>query len=128
MIMTWAPGLTLESIEKDAILTAFAFYNRNIYITARSLRIDVDELRLKFSKFDREQLNEDKKIEDRKRKEEEFRIRSRGITSPLPIDNIQHSSKQEEIKLPLDFIEEEIKSHSRKMSYTKKTEHKIDVR
>ena len=126
--MTWAPGLTLDKIEKEAILSAYNFYNKNIHITARSLKIDVDELRIKFNKYDKEKLDNERRIEDRKKVEEEYRMRARGVSPSLPINNMRQSYEQESINLPMDLLDQEIKSQSKKMSYTKKPEHKIDGR
>jgi transcriptional regulator with PAS, ATPase and Fis domain len=47
----WQPGMTLEEVEKQVILKAFQFYNRNKTHTAKALDIAIRTLDSKLEKY-----------------------------------------------------------------------------
>lgn len=49
--MIWSPGVTLESLEKEAIQDAFRFYQGNKTVTAQVLGIAVRTLDAKLAKY-----------------------------------------------------------------------------
>jgi DNA-binding NtrC family response regulator len=50
-MITWQPGVTLEEVEKQAILLALKFYQNNKTQTARSLGIAIRTLDAKLDKY-----------------------------------------------------------------------------
>jgi hypothetical protein len=84
MQVIWSPGVSLEQIEKQVILAAYEFYKRNIYLTSKSLNVEIGSLQKKINKYEKERLAEEEKIEIRKKREEEFISRARGPNS-IPV-------------------------------------------
>lgn len=78
-MITWQPGMTLDSMEKMAILQAYRFYRSNKTATANALGISIRTLDNKLEKY----ASDDKKVEDtndeQRNKRAEFLIRQRGL-------------------------------------------------
>lgn len=76
--LDWSPGMTLESVERQAILAAYAFHKNNKTITSNALGISIRTLDAKLEKYSLD----DKKFEEaehgRKRDQQEWLLRSRG--------------------------------------------------
>jgi len=49
--MTWSPGVTIEDLEKEAVIKAFRFYNQNKTHTANSLGIAIRTLDSKLEQY-----------------------------------------------------------------------------
>ena len=82
MFEFWTPGLTLEEIEKQAILKAYAFYHKNKTHTAQALGIALRTLDNKFEKYEAERIAQEKRDEAVRLKDESFYYRQRGLTPP----------------------------------------------
>jgi transcriptional regulator with PAS, ATPase and Fis domain len=52
-MIAWQPGMTLEDMEKQIILKAFRFFNKNKTQTAKSLGIAIRTLDAKLDKYNR---------------------------------------------------------------------------
>jgi len=77
--LNWQPGMTLESIEKAAILQAFRFYRGNKTTTANALGIAIRTLDNKLEKYEADGKEEERMINEQRRQREEFLQRQRGI-------------------------------------------------
>lgn len=74
----WSPGVSLESIEKQVILTAFSFYGGNKSATANSLGIAIRTLDIRLEKYEADGKAEEIKHAERRQKQHEFLQRQRG--------------------------------------------------
>ena len=74
----WSPGVSLEEIEKQVILKAFAHYRRNKTVTSNALGIAIRTLDHKLEKYEYDKLEQDKKDAEYRARREEFLIKSRG--------------------------------------------------
>lgn len=74
----WSPGVTLETIEKMVILKALAFYRNHKATTAAALGIAVRTLDTKLDKYEYEDEKERKKLDDERKRKDEFALRQRG--------------------------------------------------
>lgn len=83
LAINWTPGISLEAIEKEAILQAFRFYRSNKTMTASALGISVRTLDAKLEIYlagDKKQ----KEAEDLERaKRAEWLERARGVRPPI---------------------------------------------
>ncbi len=88
-MILWSPGVTLEHVEKQVILKAYKHYRENKTVTASALGIAVRTLDNKLEKYAEDQAKEERELSEIRRREQEYRLRARGITSsePLPIGN-----------------------------------------
>lgn len=78
----WSPGVTLQAIEKQVILTAFRFYRGNKTATSRALDISVKTLDNKLNQYKVDMTSEDERQINGKRQREEFLARCRGANTP----------------------------------------------
>lgn len=85
--INWNPGITLDAVEEQVIKRAYLAYRGNKTATASSLGISVRTLDNKLEKYAEEQKKRDEKELERKRKHEEYILRSRGLSvaQVLPI-------------------------------------------
>jgi len=77
--MKWFPGLTIERAEKMCIEQAMEFYHGNKTLVSKSIGIAIRTLDSKLEQYAKENKEMDAKDEERKRKEDEFSLRSRGL-------------------------------------------------
>lgn len=82
-MVSWIPGITLETVERETILQAFKFYHEDKTATANALKISVRTLYSKLEQYDKENVanaNERTKYEQQ---EIEAYHRARGnVASP----------------------------------------------
>jgi hypothetical protein len=78
-LITWSPGVTLESIEHQVIIRAYDYYKKNNAATARALGIDVRTLKAKLDKYDADGKERERLAEIRRQENENFLARSRGL-------------------------------------------------
>lgn len=57
----WSPGMTLEDVEKEAILAAFKFFRGNKTQTAASLGIAIRTLDYKIAKYQADEAAKEEK-------------------------------------------------------------------
>lgn len=102
-IIAWSPGVTLDSIERQVIFKAFAFYRENKTATAGALGISIRTLDNKFEKYREEDKGNEQSERDRKFRADDFLSRSRGIVpvngggdSPSPQAFRQNGAKTSE--------------------------------
>lgn len=74
----YTPGMSLEALEKQAILYAYGFYKFNKTATASSLGIAIRTLDNKLSKYLEEEQKEYERTEQERIRREEFERRARG--------------------------------------------------
>lgn len=84
----WSPGVTLESLEKQAIQKAFKFFQENKTQTAIALGISIRTLDAKLEKYHEQDVQEAERIYNDRDKQNEFLARCRGERTP----NYQWSS------------------------------------
>jgi hypothetical protein len=77
--LNWQPGMTLESIEKEAILQAFRFYRANKTQTSIALGCAVNTLTAKLDSYKEGEEYERERHEERVRRDEEYQLRARDI-------------------------------------------------
>ncbi len=80
----WSPGITLEDVEKQVIVKAFSHFHQNKTVTANALGIAVRTLDAKLEKFEIDRTKEIEAREQRKRDNEAFLARQRGVTKAIP--------------------------------------------
>lgn len=78
-MVSWAPGMRIDRLERDVILAAFKFYHQNKTTTAASLGIAIRTLENKLEKYAKEDEAAKEAAEDRDRKRQEYLDRARGI-------------------------------------------------
>lgn len=88
--ITWTPGIKLAEIEKEIILKAYKFCSDNKTTTARMLGLDIKTLRAKIEKYDKEKEEEIKRDELRRKLNEDFQRKSRGLP-PIHFPEIKKS-------------------------------------
>jgi hypothetical protein len=79
MMKTWAPGLTLDTIERQATLEAFDYYRGNKTATANALGINIRTLERNLERYEQERQDEEKRNAEYRRRNEEYLARARGI-------------------------------------------------
>jgi hypothetical protein len=77
--LNWQPGMTLESIEKEAILQAMRYYRGNKTATANALGFAIRTLDAKLTKYQEDAESKKQRDEERHAREQDFIKRSRGI-------------------------------------------------
>lgn len=77
-LITWSPGVTLDSIEKQTILLAFRHFRGNKTTTANALGISVRTLDTKLDRYLEEGQAEKERQKNEQLKREEFLRRQRG--------------------------------------------------
>lgn len=75
--LNWQPGMTLESIEKEAILQAIRYYRGNKTATANALGFAIRTLDAKLEKYQQDDDARKKAQDDRLKREKDFVERSR---------------------------------------------------
>ncbi len=78
-LITWSPGMTLESIEKQVVLKAFNHYRGNKTATANALGIAIRTLDTKLEKYEVDVTAERERQAEDGRKRESLLARSRGV-------------------------------------------------
>lgn len=91
--LNWQPGMTLESIEKEAILQAFRFYRGNKTATSNALGIAIRTLDNKLESYQADDKAKEDANAKRKRDHEEFVRRSRG-----EVARINHAASNVDFK------------------------------
>ena len=74
----WSPGLTLEMIEKEAILKAYNYFQKNKTQTALALGITTQTLHNKLNKYEEDQKADEQRVIEQRRREEELQRRAKG--------------------------------------------------
>lgn len=74
----WAPGVTLDDVERQVILKAFAFFNRNKTQTSRALNIAIRTLDVKLEKYAAQDAAEIERQKDELERRKDFLKRQRG--------------------------------------------------
>jgi hypothetical protein len=87
-VINWSPGVTLEHIEKQAILLAFRFYRGNKTATANSLGIAVRTLDNKLEKYEADGKAEKERQENESARRKEFLARQRGIQPSIDPEKV----------------------------------------
>lgn len=78
----WSPGMTLEALEKQAILKTFRFYRGNKTTTANVLGIAIRTLDNKLEKYELDAKLEKEREENGKSERAQWLERSRGKNTP----------------------------------------------
>lgn len=77
--LTWQPGMTLEVIEREAILQAFRFYNKNKTATAQALGMAIRTLDSKLERYGQDDRTIDSGRNQRDADKRAFDLRRRGL-------------------------------------------------
>lgn len=77
--VTWAPGITLEEVEKQVILSALRFYRNNKTQTANVLGISVRTVDHKLEKYEADRINFEERARQSKLNDQETLARMRGV-------------------------------------------------
>lgn len=80
LIITWSPGHTLDSLEKQVIEAAWTYYRKNKSLTASSLGITVRTLENKLKQYEQEDADARERNEFDKRRRNILERRSLGKT------------------------------------------------
>lgn len=83
----WSPGVTLEQIEEMVILKAYSHYHQNKVLTASALGISERTLHTKIKLYEDKQAAFKEAEAERKRRNEEFLKKARGIQPPPQVEN-----------------------------------------
>lgn len=102
----WSPGVTLESIEKQVILTAFRFYKGNKTKTSISLGISIRTLDNKLDGYKELNVTEEKRQQDDRATREAFLTRARGNYTP---NNVFIGSAEQSKREPAQAVANENK-------------------
>lgn len=95
-ILQWHPGVSLASLEKQAILEAFRFYRGNKTMTSQSLGISIRTLDSKLEQYKEDGKSYEERNAERAKKREEFLAKCRG---PAPVgDSNTEINKRNEIE------------------------------
>lgn len=78
-IISWSPGITLEELEKSAILKAFQFYRGNKTATANSLGIAVRTLTNKLEGYKKDDMRHTSALQKAETEERDYELRARGM-------------------------------------------------
>lgn len=95
-IIHWTPGVTLDAIEKQVILKAFKFYKGNKVATSSSLNIAVRTLDMKLERYDQEEKDLHRILEESRLREQEFDRRARGFAPSTSIANREYAESIKE--------------------------------
>jgi hypothetical protein len=76
-MISWQPGMTLEIIEKNAILKAFAYFTMNKTATANALGIAIRTLDSKLKQYSEESEREKQRIREQQITDDQNRERAR---------------------------------------------------
>lgn len=77
-LITWTPGVSLASIEKQVILAAFRFYRGNKTTTSTALGISIRTLDNKLEKYEADGKADKEKEQTHARKQSDYLARARG--------------------------------------------------
>lgn len=92
MQLNWIPGLTLDAVEKQAILQAFRFYRGNKTQTANALGISIRTLDNKLEQYQNDG-NKEQDHERELRRERAFQLaRARGEIPPDATREVKENS------------------------------------
>jgi hypothetical protein len=75
----WQPGVTLETLEREAIFAAIQFYKGDHKCAARSLGISDAEMEKKVGSYDQLKRAEEEREYQRRQERERFLRRQRGL-------------------------------------------------
>lgn len=81
--VNWQPGMTLESIEKEAILQAFRYYRGNKTATSQALGIAIRTLDNKLESYKVQGEEKEKADAERKQREQDYLRRARGDVAKI---------------------------------------------
>lgn len=82
-IVTWTPGMSLESVERQVILAAFRHYRGNKTATAQSLGIAIRTLDNKLAQYEGDDKKEKLAHELNAQRGQDFLARQRGFTTSV---------------------------------------------
>lgn len=129
--LNWNPGMTIESIEKDAILQALRFYRGNKTATANALGIAIRTLDNKIAQYEQDAKKEEAASEIRKQQREEFQRRSRGpaqvsqvtvqTATGVRMESAPDASKEHAVPLPVGSKVQEVSPRTPAESSSAKT-------
>lgn len=83
----WSPGVSLEAMERQIVIAAYAFYKQNKTATAQSLGIAIRTLDAKLEKYAMDNLEQEMREDDARARREDFRRRERAIPQGAGYDN-----------------------------------------
>lgn len=83
--ISWAPGITLEEVEKQVILKAMEFYRGNKSATARALGIAVRTIDNKLEKYENDGKVQADRDYERRVRQDIFLARQRGNLPTLHV-------------------------------------------
>ncbi len=75
------PGMTLEELEKQAILCSFRFHRGNKTATSNALGIAIRTLDAKLEKYEKDSEETKKRMDDQRMMAEDHLRRARGLPS-----------------------------------------------
>lgn len=91
------PGMTLEELEKQAILCAFRFHRGNKTATSNALGIAIRTLDAKLEKYEAEGKDRQKRLDEQKAIADDFQRRQRG----LPPLNVAPIATEQVLDMPV---------------------------
>lgn len=93
-ILQWHPGVSLASLEKQAILEAFRFYRGNKTMTSQSLGISIRTLDSKLEQYKEDGKSYEERNSERAKQRQEFLAKCRG-PAPVGDSNTEIAKAQE---------------------------------
>lgn len=93
--VVWTPGMPLEQLEKQQIEAELEFRMRNKTATASVLGISVRTLDAKLERYENEREEQRIRDEQRRKKEEDFSRKSRGLPPLYETSTSPSSDKME---------------------------------
>lgn len=82
-LIQWAPGVTLEMVERQTIFAAYEHFKHNKTATSIALGISIRTLDNKFEKYQADDESLEKQEITRKQNDSDWLARSRGQMPPL---------------------------------------------
>lgn len=129
--LNWQSGMTLESIEKEAILQALRFFRGNKTATALALGIAIRTLDNKLAQYETEKKAMEEVQDGQRRKRQEFQDRARGVSQSqqnedeaarrVLIQSPFGPAKEHALPLPIGNKIQEVSSEQAPVRNTKKT-------
>ncbi len=118
--INWNPGMTIEVIEKEAILQALRFYRGNKTATANALGIAIRTLDNKIAQYEQDTKKEEAASEFRKKQRDEFQKRARGpaqvvqtsvqTSTGVRMESVADAAKEHAVPLPVGSKVQEMSS------------------
>ncbi len=86
------PGMTLEELEKHAILCSFRFHRGNKTATSNALGIAIRTLDAKLEKYEKDGEEGKKRMDEQRALAEDFSRRQRGLPSLLKTEEPEQTA------------------------------------